>query len=93
MNNRHKSLHKQALGLFKANRMQEALALYKQLCSRDAGDIQAWHMAGAIAGITGDYSSAKIYCKKVIALNPHNMRKRCGAFSAPYSSSQATPKR
>jgi len=72
MRNKQKNRHAQAQALFNDGRMIEALAAYRKLCKRDDRDIQAWHMAGAIAGLTGDYGSAKSCCEKVIALNPRN---------------------
>ena len=45
--------------LFNANQLDQALAIYKQLFTLNREDAQAWHMASAIAGMTGDYTSAK----------------------------------
>ena len=72
MSNKQKNLHKRAQELFQANRLKEALDLFRKLCRLNDNDIQAWHMAGAIAGISGDHASAKTCCEKVIALSPNS---------------------
>jgi len=71
MSNKQKNLHKRAQVFFHANRLKEALELYRKLCRLNDNDTQAWHMAGAIAGMSGDHASAKTCCEKVIALSPN----------------------
>ncbi len=72
MNKKQQRLHQRARELFNANQLNEALTVYKKLCQLNSRDIQAWHMAGAISGMTGDTVSAISYCEKVIALNPRS---------------------
>jgi len=62
--------HAHALQLFNANQLGQALSVYKQLFTQNEKDAQAWHMAGAIAGISGDYTSAKFYSKQAVRLSP-----------------------
>ncbi len=72
MNKKQKDLHTRARELYTANRLQEALALYQKLFRLDNRDVQACHMAGAIAGMSGDFATARFYCEKVVSFNPPN---------------------
>ena len=63
-------LHARALELFNAQQFDQALEIYKRLFTQNRGDAQAWHMAGAIAGITGDYTAAKKYSMQAVSLSP-----------------------
>jgi tetratricopeptide (TPR) repeat protein len=72
MNRKQQSLHRRALELFNAGRLDESLEAYKKLCRHDDGDAQAWHMTGAIAGMRGEYRLAGTCYEKVIALHPNN---------------------
>jgi tetratricopeptide (TPR) repeat protein len=64
--------HAHAMELFNANLLDQALAIYKQLFTLNREDAQAWHMASAIAGMTGDYASAKTYSEQAIILSPQS---------------------
>ena len=44
--------------------------------SRDPGHAQAWHMAGAINGMTGRHRAAADCFRKVLALQPHVITSR-----------------
>jgi len=70
MNENPDTLHTRAQALFQENRLKEALSIYQNLYTRMPADIQAWHMAGAIAGMLGEYATAKTCCEKVISLDP-----------------------
>lgn len=70
MNDNPDTLHARAEALFRENRLEEALSVYQNLCAQLPADPQAWHMSGAIAGMLGEYVTAKACCEKVIALDP-----------------------
>ena len=64
--------HAHALELFNANLLDQALAMYEQLFTLDRKDAQAWHMASAIAGMSGDYAAARAYSEQAITLSPQS---------------------
>jgi tetratricopeptide (TPR) repeat protein len=71
MQNEQQTQHARAQGLFNAGNTREALSVYLALCKKYSKDIQAWHMAGALAGMTGDYALARTCCETVITLAPN----------------------
>jgi len=64
--------HAHALELFNAKLLDQALAMYEQLFTLDRKDAQAWHMASAIAGMSGDYAAARAYSEQAITLSPQS---------------------
>lgn len=59
-----------AFDLFQNNRLEEAKALYVQLCERDPADARAWHTLGVIKGRLGDADGAEAACRSAIAADP-----------------------
>lgn len=56
--------------LFNNGQLVAALDVYRQLFSINSEDAQAWHMAGAIAAMCGDYAAARTYSEQAIRLRP-----------------------
>ena len=65
------ALKKQAKKLFQAQRLNEARALYEQLCHSggDAGDAENWGDLGMIHGMLGAWEAAENCCRRAIALD------------------------
>jgi tetratricopeptide (TPR) repeat protein len=59
-----------ALALYRSGRFQEAQALYRTLCARDARDVQSWHMLAAISATLGQYPEAEQHYRMALSLNP-----------------------
>jgi predicted O-linked N-acetylglucosamine transferase (SPINDLY family) len=62
----------QAQALLKAGRLQEAMAVYKEICSADKRDADAWYLLGAINGQLGNPSEAEACFRHAVALRPGN---------------------
>jgi predicted O-linked N-acetylglucosamine transferase (SPINDLY family) len=63
---------KQALALTQARRLEEAQALYAQVCEIDKQDVNAWFMLGAVQGMLGRYTEAADCFRRVIEIQPQN---------------------
>lgn len=62
----------QALALAQANRLEEARALYTQVCQVDRQDADAWFMLGAIHGMLGQHAEAAECLRRSIGIQPQN---------------------
>jgi tetratricopeptide (TPR) repeat protein len=71
MATKSEKLHARALELFHAKQLPQALDVYRQLFKLNGNDAQAWHMAGAIAGMSGDFTAARTYSEQAIRLLPN----------------------
>ena len=63
-------LKNQALTCFKENRLQEAGALYAQVCALNPSDAEAWFYSGIINGQTGHGEEAVKCMARVVKLQP-----------------------
>lgn len=66
------SRKKKAFALFQAKRLEEAKALYVQVCEVDKLDADAWLMRGAVNGMLNLHQEAAECFQKAVLLNPSN---------------------
>lgn len=66
------SKKKKALALFHAKRLEEAKALYVQICMVDKSDADAWLMLGVVNGKLGNHVEAAECFTRVLAIHPRN---------------------
>lgn len=59
-----------AYACVQANRVDEALEIYRQLCESDPKDAESWFMAGALYGRMGRIAEAEAALRKALELQP-----------------------
>src|SRR3989344_3663942 len=64
------SKKKRALDLARSNRLDEARALYAEVCAKDRSDAESWFMLGAINGQMGQFDDAERCLRQAISLQP-----------------------
>lgn len=55
---------------FRGNRLEEAGALYAEVCQCDRADADAWVMQGVIYRILGQFGKAEECCRRALAVKP-----------------------
>ena len=70
LRNEQEMMHERAQALLEANRVPEALALYRQLCEADSTDAEAHWMIGAIKSELGLFDEAARNVSEAISINP-----------------------
>ncbi|MBI3432288.1 MAG: sulfotransferase [Hydrogenophilales bacterium] len=65
-----RSKKSKAAELFKANRLQEADALYAGMCQVNGADADSWVMRGIINRKLGRFNEAEMYCRRAMVLAP-----------------------
>lgn len=65
-----RSKKSKAAELFRANRLQEADALYSSVCKSDGTDTDAWVMRGIINRKLGEFNVAEACCRRALAMQP-----------------------
>ncbi len=63
---------KEALSMVQANRLNEAKALYTEICRMNPRDDEAWFLLGAVHGMSGSFGEAIVCCRQAIALRPNH---------------------
>lgn len=56
--------------LFRSNRLEEARALYADVCKSDRADVDAWVMQGIIHRKLGQFGEAEECCRRALAIKP-----------------------
>lgn len=62
----------QALAMARAKRLEEARALYSEICQIDKQDPDAWLMLGAVQGMLGKHAEAADCLRRAIDIQPNN---------------------
>ena len=75
--NKHSTLKKQGMNLMRSNRLNEAKALFTQLCTSNPEDAESWYVLSSINGMLGHIDEAGDCCRKVIALQPNHGEAHC----------------
>ena len=65
-----RSKKSKAAELFRVNRLQEADALYSNVCKSDGTDTDAWVMRGIINRKLGEFNVAEACCRRALAIHP-----------------------
>jgi len=60
----------QGINLMRSNRLDEAKAVFNQLCDLDASNVDAWYLLSCVNGMQGNVDEAGRCCRRVIALRP-----------------------
>ena len=60
----------EAQSLLRANRFDDARAIYRQICDTQPEDADAWHVLGSINGMLGDHAEAEKNFRREIVLCP-----------------------
>ena len=71
------ALKNQGISLMNSNRLNEAKALFTQLCITNPDDAEAWYVLSSINGMLGNIDEAGDCCRKVIALQPQIAMAHC----------------
>ena len=58
------------INLMRSNRLNEAKAVFKQICEWDAYNVDAWYLLSCVNGMQGNVDEAGRCCYRVIALRP-----------------------
>lgn len=69
-NIRTRAIKQKAQTLYQAGRLEEALPLFEQVCSKDGRDAEAWNALGMIHAERGDYPAAEPPFRRLAALRP-----------------------
>ncbi len=56
--------------LIQKKRLQEAKALFTDMCGHEGADAEAWYLLGSVHGMLGDIDAAGECCRRAIALQP-----------------------
>ena len=65
-------IKQQGLKLSQIGRLEEARALFIQLCETYPGDIQSWLLLSTVNGKLGNIDEAGECCRRVLAIQPHH---------------------
>jgi tetratricopeptide (TPR) repeat protein len=65
-----RSRKKKALACLQSNRLQEAKAIYSEICRSTSRDAEAWFMLGAVNGQLGLFDEAVVCCRRAVEVNP-----------------------
>ncbi len=61
---------RQAFALAQAERLDEALSLYREICEQDPADAESWFMVGTLYGRIGSVGDAEDALRKTVSLQP-----------------------